>query len=220
MVNNSGLNSALVGERGSVVTDTIGVPETTDIVIMPQGIDSTLPVVDSQVVLQSKIDSVSIPDTIKHIRSHSKTEKERGFIASSKESRSAGSKTSGCMDLSGNPLTAGEALQCSMHHRDVASVLLSQGNADSALMHCGRAIALNENGSLFYLKAKILNNLFRWSDALQAAQISLQRNDHWAPYDKYGAWHEKCIALQKLNEVFPSSKLQEEIIAWRKRRPR
>gem|GEM_PF-4760774 len=44
-------------------------------------------------------------------------------------------------------------------------------------MHCNKGLSLYENGSLFTIKADILNQVQRYSEAVQAAEISISRAD-------------------------------------------
>lgn len=166
---------------------------------------------DSQRVLETKIDSVSTIDTNYRTEKPVKTARKPPVSKVYKKSIVKKDSCSGCMNFTGNPLTSDEAAMCAMYHWEDAKRLLSTGNLDSAHRHCLRGLSLYENGSLFCLKAKILNKRGNFAAALEAANISLDRNDHWRIRDQSTAQEEKCAALHALYNKYPSSIIHEKL---------
>jgi len=166
---------------------------------------------DSQLVQEAQIDTTSERDTNNRMEKRLKIAKKvpQKKIATVRIQNSA--TCSGCMGLAGNPLTEDEAAICAMNHWEIANKLFVNGVIDSAYHHCKRALSLYENGSLFYLKAKILNVMGKSAAALEAADISLGRSDHWRVIDREKSREEKCTALTSLYNKYPSTKSNEKL---------
>jgi hypothetical protein len=197
--NNS--NDSLITSKDSFVEEQvpfIGKPDTT--------VDSSI----SQPFLEAKIDTFTGKYTEKPLYNVLKSAIRKPVkpIVKTKTHNNFQHK---CSDYSLSPLTVDEAMECSMYHWDVATDLLGRGEVDSSFQHCQRALALYENGSLFYLKAKLLNLQNHPSTALQAAEISLYRHDHWKDQDWQNSTKERCIALWALYKKYPSTELMEKI---------
>ncbi|MBN1292363.1 MAG: hypothetical protein JXB48_11035 [Candidatus Latescibacteria bacterium] len=172
--------------------------------------DSTPDMSPSQVVQDAKIDSIPGNDTDKSIQKPHKViyrDKKKPIV----NSMTVSSVEKGCSGLSGNPRTTEDAAECSMHHWEIALGLLEKNLIDSAYIHCIRALSLYENGSLFYLKSLLLNLRGNPAAALQAAEISLVRYDHWKISDKDNSIIERCEALTSLYGKYPSSELKEKL---------
>jgi hypothetical protein len=110
-----------------------------------------------------------------------------------------------CYSLTGSPLTRQEALECAKHHWKEAQRYYNAKGLDTAYLHCKKALSLFENGSLFTIKADIMNQAERYSESVQAAEISISRNDHWEAKDKIEAYRVRCSSLYVINKRFPST---------------
>jgi hypothetical protein len=51
----------------------------------------------------------------------------------------------------------------------------------------------------------------RYAAALEAANVSISRKDHWRIEDLDKAKEEKCSALKSLNSIYPSSSIAKKI---------
>lgn len=115
-----------------------------------------------------------------------------------------------CFSLKGNAVTGEEAFFCSRAHWQ-RSMELMPVDMDSAYIYCKRALTLYENGSLFTLKAHILYAEKRYSEAVQAAECSIARHDHWEPLDRPSAANVRVNAYMELDKKYPSSAAKESI---------
>ena len=75
---------------------------------------------------------------------------------------------------------------------------------DTAMKHVLFALSIYENGSLFYLKARLHLNAGKYPEAVSAAERSISLNDHWLRKDLVGAYEVKYLALRALANSYPS----------------
>ena len=75
---------------------------------------------------------------------------------------------------------------------------------DTAMKHVLFALGIYENGSLFYLKARLHLNAGQFPEAVNAAERSISLNDHWVRKDLLGAYEVKFLALRALANKYPS----------------
>lgn len=75
---------------------------------------------------------------------------------------------------------------------------------DTAMKHVLFALSIYENGSLFYLKARLHFNAGQFSEAVNAAERSISLSDHWVRKDLVGAYEVKFLALRALANKYPS----------------
>lgn len=116
-----------------------------------------------------------------------------------------------CHSLSEVPKTCQEAFQCSQHFWRNALFMFERDMLDSAYTYCIKSLSIYENGSLFSLKASLLYNMTKYSDAIQSAEISISKNDHWLGTDKEQAYRIRFLALQSLYRKYPSKRLMQSI---------
>jgi tetratricopeptide (TPR) repeat protein len=115
-----------------------------------------------------------------------------------------------CYSLLGTAVTTEEARDCAQAHRARAMDLMAV-NMDSAYLYCKKAISLYENGSLFTLKAQILVARGRFSEAVQAAECSIARHDHWDYYDRITAGKVRYDAYLALYKKYPSTAAMDNV---------
>ena len=115
-----------------------------------------------------------------------------------------------CYSLRGTAVTTEEAKDCAQAHRERAMDLMAV-NMDSAYLYCKKAISLYENGSLFTLKAQILFARGRFSEAVQAAECSIARHDHWDYYDRITAGKVRYDAYLALYKKYPSTAAMDNV---------
>jgi hypothetical protein len=115
-----------------------------------------------------------------------------------------------CYSLRGTAITTEEARDCAQAHRARAMDLMSE-NMDSAYLYCKKAISLYENGSLFTLKAQILLSMGRFSEAIQAAECSNARHDHWDIVDRVTAGKVRYDAYLALYKKYPSTAAMDNV---------
>lgn len=115
-----------------------------------------------------------------------------------------------CYSLLGTAVTTEEARDCAQAHRERAMDLMAV-NMDSAYLYCKKAISLYENGSLFTLKAQILFARRRFSEAVQAAECSIARHDHWDYYDRITAGKVRYDAYLALYKKYPSTAAMDNV---------
>ncbi|MBN2436250.1 MAG: hypothetical protein JXK07_13375 [Spirochaetes bacterium] len=192
---------AFVTSKGNYVEEPVPFIEKPDVTV-----DSSI----SQAVLDAKIDSFTAKGTEKRLYNAPKPVIKKPVVSAVKKNKTA-ILNSGCFDNSTSPLTIEDAMKCSMYHWEVAKEFLNRGEVDSSFKHCQRALKLYENGSLFYLKAQLLYLQDHPSTALQAAEISLDRHDHWENQDRQKSFKVRCRALMELYKMYPSSGLIEKL---------
>lgn len=175
----------------------------------------------SKALVESEIDSKTTIDTSFSIQKSSNTGGKRPKKIKSGSRTVPGRESRerieppirGCYKLTGIPLNHTEAVECSQHHWRISSSLLNGGVLDSAREHCRKAISLFENASLFSLKARILIEQEKYSEAVQASEVSIDRNDHWDPFDMEIAHDVRCRALRSLHRMYPSTELLNRVKA-------
>lgn len=114
------------------------------------------------------------------------------------------------VDFDKQPRTREEARDWSFAHYKAAQ---RQKDAQKALKHVERGLSLYENGSLYVLKARVLNRVGMYAAAKNAADRALPRTDFWRPENKQTARAEKIIALENAYKETPSTILKRELDA-------
>ena len=72
-----------------------------------------------------------------------------------------------------------------------------------------RGISLFENASLFYLKGYACLKLGRYSEAVNALEVAIAKDDFWNKEDKKKTFQIRLDTYIKLEKIFPSRKIRE-----------